>query len=165
MIRHAALLAFAAALLAGGAAAQVRLDDSASPRGRIDAPLVLSEQGIPLEQSLLPRLAIVQFGRVAWRLSTAAYVGRDARLYFVVPAFVPGLRSAAAMRVDWGGATRFAPGSLRPGQRQLVWTGRIEGPWIEDAMELKVQVELAAIDDTWARNFSFQPHFEIEVIR
>lgn len=161
--RGAAVLVLAIPLLA---AAQVRLDDSASPRSSVAALVVLSEQGRPLEQSLNPRMAIVNFGRIDYRLATAAYVGRQARIYFVMPAAVPGLRWPAAMRVDWRGqGGRFAAGSARPGERQLVWTGRVDGPWLTEALDLQVQVELAAIDESWARNFSFEPHFEIEVTR
>jgi hypothetical protein len=163
-MRSALALALSA-VLAGTAAAQVRLDDSASPRNQVRAPVVLSEQGLPLDQSLEPRLAIVNFGRIAYRLATAAYQGRDARIYYAMPAFVAGLRSPAALRIEWRGATRLAPGSLRPGERQLVWTGRIDGPWFEDAVDLVARLELSEIDETWASNFGFQPHFEIEVIR
>ena len=106
------------ALAAAGAAhAAERLDDSASPRSRVPARITLSDEGRPLIASRNPTRALVQVGRVEYRLATARYAGRQARIYFVVPALIPGLRSPAGLRVDWRSNGTFAGGSARPGER------------------------------------------------
>ncbi len=152
------LLATAACL-----AAAERLDDSASPRSRVAARSVLTDEGRPLADSRQPKRLIVDFGRVDYRLATARYVGRQARIYYVVPAFVPGLRSPAGLRVDWRGHGQFAGGSARPGERQLVWSGVVAGPWMNESIDLSYQVELRELQLGRDGQFGFESYFEIEV--
>ena len=77
----AALLLLALAPPAGAGVA--RLDDSASPRARVDTDFRRAQpvDGIRFD---LP------FGRIDYRLATAPYVGRRARIFYVIPAVIPG---------------------------------------------------------------------------
>ncbi|MCJ0764772.1 hypothetical protein [Variovorax terrae] len=173
MTRRPALLtpragswALAAALLAGAAspvAAADRLDDSASPRSRVPAQVVMSNEGRPLADSLNPVTATVKFGRVDYKLATARYVGRQARIYYVVPAQINGLRSPAGLRVDWRGYGLFASGSARPGERQLVWTGTVREAWMSDGLDLSFQLDLRELQRPRDGQFGFESYFEIEV--
>lgn len=151
-----------ASVVALPAWAGVRLDDSASPRSRVPAQLALSENGQPLADSPFADAALIKFGRVDYRLATAAYVGRSARVYLVVPPFVAGLRTPAALRVDWRGLGRLASGSGRPGERTLVWSGVIAGPWMEESLDLTAWVDLRQLQLPYNTPFAFECFFEIE---
>jgi len=162
-VKTTALL-LALALAAGGAVrAAERLDDTASPRSRVTPRVVLSDEGKPLITSRKPTRAMVQVGRVDYRLNTARYAGRSARIYFVVPAQINGLRSPAGLRVEWRGGSAFAAGSGHPGERQLVWSGVVPGPWITESLDLSFEVELAQLQLQADGQFGFEPYFEIEI--
>lgn len=158
---------FLALLLAAGAcgAQPQRLDDSASPRGRVAAVTALDERGRPLENAPDAERAQIRFGRIDYRLATAAWVGRPARISYVVPAFIPGLRSPSALRVEWRGLPPLASGSARPGDRVTVWTGTVTEAFTSVALDLTAHLELAHLDLRAREPFGFECHFEIEALR
>lgn len=167
---HRRLSAALAAGLAMSVAATLaappqRLDDSASPRPQIQPLRALSEQGRPLEDSPHARQAVLQFGRIDYRLSTAPWIGQPVRIYYVLPPLVTGLRSPAGLRVDWRGLGAFASGSGRPGGRYLVWSGTVPGPWMNEAIDLSWVVDLQQVELRPGEPFSMQAYFEIEVMR
>lgn len=141
-----------------------RLDDSASPRNQVEAPQVLSDTGGLLMDSIGATQAVLRFGRVDYRLATAPYMGRDARIYYVIPADVAGLRSAAGLRVEWRGEGQFASGAAHPGDHVLVWTGRVEDEWMNEALNLTMQVDLQELELQEGADFGFESYFEIEVL-
>jgi hypothetical protein len=130
----------------------------------VPARVVLSEEGRPLLESRNPTRATIQFGRVDYKLATARYAGRQARIYYVVPAQVTGLRSPAGLRVEWRGSGLFANGAARPGDRQLVWTGVVPGAWMTESLELTFQVELRELQLQRDGQFGLESYFEIEVM-
>lgn len=142
-----------------------RLDDSASPSGRVPAVVALDETGRPLDASPHAERAQLRFGRIEYRLATAAYVGKQVRISYVVPAMVPGLRSPQALRVEWRGQPPLASGSGRPGDRVPVWTGRVSEPWTQVALDLTAWVELRELTLRGSEPFGFECYFDIEVIR
>lgn len=151
-------------LLAGVSAhAADRLDDSASPRSRVQAQVALSNEGRPVADSVNPTTALVRFGRVEYKLATARYVGKQARIYYVVPALINGLRSPAALRVDWRGNGIFSNGTARPGERRMVWAGIVREPWMSEGLDLSFQVDLREINLPNDGSFGFESYFEIEV--
>ena len=149
--------------LAGAAQAADRLDDTASPRKRVPAQVVLSNEGRPLQDSLDPVTASVKFGRIDYRLATARYVGRQARIYYVIPVQIEGLRSPAGLRVDWRGLGRFASGSARPGERRLVWSGQVRDAWLNESLDLNWEVDLRELQLPRGGQLGFEAYFEIEV--
>jgi hypothetical protein len=80
----------------------------------------------------------------------------------VVPALIEGLRSPSGMRVDWRSGALFAGGTARPGERQMVWSGVVPGPWMTDSLDLSFEVELAQVQLRSDGQFGFEPYFEIE---
>lgn len=140
-----------------------RLDDSASPRSRVAAQVVMTDEGRPLADSRAPTRAIVRFGRVEYKLATARYVGKQARIYYVVPALIPGLRSPAGLLVEWRTLGAFAGGTARPGERSLVWSGVVAQPWMQEALDLSFQVELRQLQLGRDGQLGFESYFEIEV--
>jgi len=148
----------------GGGRAAERLDDSASPRSRVEPVVVMGNDGRPLAQNINATAAIVQLGRVEYRLATAPYLGKEARIYYAVPAMIEGLRSPAALRVEWRGDGVFGSGTARAGERQLVWTGTVREPWMGAVLELAFNVDLRQMQFPRNGEFGFEPYFEIEVI-
>jgi hypothetical protein len=142
-----------------------RLDDSASPRAVVTAPPMLSEFGQPLNvapRGPEPQFGIVKFGRIDYKLATAKYIGKAARIYFVIPAAIPGLRTPQGLRVDWLATGAFASGSARPGERALVWTGTVRDAFINEGLTMTMQVELRQLLRA-SSGLAFESYFEIEV--
>jgi len=158
-----ALVLALAALLGTGATAAERLDDSASPRSRVQAVSALTDEGRPLAESRNPTRVQIRFGRIDYRLATARHAGRPGRIYYVVPALIAGLRSPAGMRVEWRGLGAFQGGTARPGDRTLVWAGIVPGPWMNESIDLTVDVDLRELQLGRDGQFGFEGYFEIEV--
>lgn len=166
----ARVLAFAAAACIPCAAAAVtaRLDDSLSPRPQVVAPQVLSEHGRPLDDMLgdaVAQYGISRFGHVEYRLATAPYVGKRARIFYVVPAVVSGLRSPAGLRMTWRGSGQFADGTARGGERRQVWSGVIREAVMRETMDLTMEVKLSELMVGARGGLSVESYFEIEVMR
>ena len=151
----------------GQAAAQaVRLDDSTSPRTQVQSVQVLSEHGRRLDApapDVAPQYAIVRFGNVDYRLATAPYVGRQARIYYVVPATIPGLRTPTGVKVEWRTRGLFTAGAARGGERRLVWSGVVREAFMTESLELTMQFRLADVIARAGASLSFESYFEIEV--
>ena len=145
------------------AALTVRLDDSASPRSRVAPQTTLSNEGRPLADSLEPRTATVNYGRVEYRLATGQFVGRQASIYLVVPPFVPGLKSPAGMRVVWRSNGLFSDGAARPTERRLVWTGTVPSPVMQETLDLSLELNLSEIQLPGGSNSGFEMYFEMEL--
>lgn len=148
-------------------ALSLRLDDSASPRSRVSSSPMLSEQGTPLDSNALgpaPKIGIVKFSRIEYKLATAKFVGKQARIFYVIPPFISGLRSPNGLRVDWRNGNTFASGSAQPGARTLVWTGVINSAFMSDGLDLTMQIELSELQTRNGTGLSFESFFEIEVL-
>ena len=140
-----------------------RLDDTASPRSRVPAQIVLSNEGRTLADSLNPTTATARFGRIDYKLATARYIGKQAHIYYVIPAQIVGLRSPSGLRAEWRGYGTFTSGTARPGERQLVWTGVVPGAWMSESLDLSIQVDLRELQLPSNGQFGFESYFEIEV--
>ncbi len=164
---HTFFLALCLALWASPGFARVeRLDDSASPRSHVTSPPMLSEQGQPLDRYTpgpSPTVGIVKFGRVEYKLATARFVGKQARIYYVIPAAIAGLRSPAGLRVEWRGNGIFADGVARPGQRTLVWSGIVREAYMSEGLDLTMRIELRELQLRQGVGLAFESYFEIEV--
>ena len=92
----------------------------------------------------------------------APYIGKQARIYYVVPAHIKGLRSPVGMQAEWRSYGAFASGVARPGERQLVWTGLVREAWMAPSLELTVNVDLRELQLPRNGQFEFESYFEIE---
>ena len=150
-----ALVAAACVWGQGAHAQATRLDDSTSPRAQINTDFrqaqMLDNQTISLP-----------FGRVEYRLATAAYVGKQARIYYVIPLAVAGLRSPTGMQVQWRSGGLFQSGMGRPGDRVLVWTGVVRAPWITESFDLQLRIDRRELQIGQGGNLRFESYFEIE---
>lgn len=161
------VLALVAALGCNTAWAGVRLDDSASPRALVQSPNMVSEYGYPVNQYVpgapVAQRGIVDFGRIEYRLATAPYVGRHARIYFVIPPLVSGLRSPQGLLVSWRSEGNFASGSGRPGDKVQVWSGLVRDAYMSEAIALRMDFALRDMLAQASKGISLECFFEIEV--
>jgi hypothetical protein len=159
-MRTRALFVSLALLAAAPVLAATRLDDSASPRARIDiTPRWQYEDG---DLAGTPRLhaMLAEAKNVEIRLNTSAYVGKRGRIYLVIPEFIAGLRSPDAMRVEWRTRGLFQPGTVLPGARALLYDGPISKPLTGDTLDFTIQFDSRFM----AGGFRFDPTFEIDVL-
>jgi len=90
---------------------------------------------------------------VAVRLNLAPWVERDASLYLVFPQ-----QDSAATRVRWTTQGRLLPGEISPGDRVLVYRGRITSPVLEETLTLRIEADGNRLSRVQHLNF----HFEID---
>lgn len=155
---EAAGLALAFALAAAPATAGTRLDDSLSPRQRIELG-ARWEGGSDEARSGEELLAITAEARdIEVRLNTAAWTGRNAEIYIAFPPDIVGLRLPGALRIEWRTRGRFLAGASIPGQRVLVFRGRIEAAVTAETFDFTYRIDGRHFD----RRLQFQPIFEIE---
>jgi len=147
MIR-AALLLLAFALPVH--AASFRVDDSGS---------------VPHEASTLMRWRQIAPSRradntmegavsVQVRLNLAPWVGRQGRLYLVLPD-----QPIGPVRATWTTQGRLLPGQLTAGQRALVYSGPVTTPRLDETILLKLETDGTQMSNSHRLNF----HFEIDV--
>lgn len=149
---HLVFIALCAASLAGAVAAQTqRLDDSASPLPRVQAPMRVDGD-----------VGWTDFGAVRYRLDTRAHVGRKARLVYVLPGGVPGLAHPGGVWLQWRAQDGFASGVLSPGGRVPVWSGVVSSARLDVLFHLTLRVDLLALRGVRGLDFGVEPHFEIE---
>jgi hypothetical protein len=139
-----------------------RLDDSASPRSRVGSQSAWNQQGQLLTPTSTETAVILKFGRVNYKLATAKYVGKQARIYYVIPTSINGLKSAAALKIQWQGNGLFGGGFARPGERVLVWSGWVRDAWMSEAFDLTMHLDLRDVRLPPGQAFGFEAYFEIE---
>ena len=101
----------------------------------------------------------MNFGWIDYRLNTTRYVGKKARVFYVIPINIANLTSPHGLRVDWKTRDGFAAGSARPGDRVLVWSGVVKAGVMEASFDLSMRAELAYLRG----KLGFESYFEIEV--
>ena len=98
----AAALLCGAALVAPAWANIARLDDSTSPRAHVRSDFSNA-------QAMDGHVVVLPLGRIEYRLAMTPHVGRRARIFYVIPASVAGLRSPAGMRGQGRGSGAAGP--------------------------------------------------------
>lgn len=91
--------------------------------------------------------------RLVVRLDTRVHAGRQGRIYLVMPQDIGG-----SLAMHWQGRGPLLPGRIAPGERVLVFQGRIPGPVIEDQWSL-----LLVADGAWmSESRRLECSFDIE---
>jgi hypothetical protein len=156
-VRRALCLA-AALACAGTALASTRLDDSLSPRQRVQTTAQWLHDGTGSWNEDQVNALVARVSAMEFRLRTAPYVGKNAAIYLTVAQHVTGLTVPAAMRVEWTTRGVFGPGSVVPGNRALVWRGKITEPVMSDYFDFTIYFDAR----NWERGIEFDPVFEID---
>jgi hypothetical protein len=85
------------------------------------------------------------------KLNVAPWLKHAGRIYLVLPAQQPG-----AMSASWVTQGRLLPGRLTSGARALVYSGVITTPFIEDVLQLTMEVDGTRMRQLYHVNFSFE---------
>jgi hypothetical protein len=160
MRRAAALLILT--LMAAPAPA-VKLDDSMSPRQRVDTQLQWTHD-IPMNRRLSRAEMNALHTRIPGfeiRLSTAAYVGRTVQIYLGIPVQVQGLKSPAGMRIEWQTRGLFSAGATQPGSRALIFQGVVPSAMMSEVFDFTIKIDGQHLDG----RLQFDPQFELEIIK
>lgn len=88
------------------------------------------------------------------RLDTRKWVGKQGRIFMVMP-----VEGAGPLRAEWETLGRLQAGRLAPGERALVFSGSIPSPWLEDTMRLQLVADSRTMTES-PKRLSF--HFEME---
>lgn len=88
------------------------------------------------------------------RLDTRRWVGSQARIFMVMP-----VEGAGPISAEWETLGRLLAGRLTPGERALVFSGSIPGPWLEDTMRVEIKADSRTMIES-PKRLSF--HFELE---
>ena len=104
-----ALVAVALLSLTAAAEASTKLDDSLSPRQRVETTARWRYDGTGDWNEDQINALVAQVSAMQFRLRTAPYVGKNAEIYLSIPQNVVGLKVPNAMRVEWTTHGTFAP--------------------------------------------------------
>ena len=145
----------------GVANAQIteRLDDSASPRQRLEARVAWEAPNEVLglsEEQLNSMLAFIDDFEL--RLDTSKFEGERARIFLTLPISVRGLRRADGMVMAWKTEGVFENGSVTPGDRALIFDGVIPGPLMTDIFDITLTIDTREV----IGGLNFDPIYEIE---
>jgi len=114
-----------------------------------DAPLVLRWQQLSPRRPVNNRVSGTLTVRV--KLHVAPWIRRTGRIYLMLPAQQPG-----AMSASWSTQGRLLPGRLTSGTRALVYSGLITTPFIEDVLQLTLDVDGTQMRQLYHVNFRFE---------
>jgi hypothetical protein len=145
------LLGAQLSLSGGASAASTQLvDDSGSLP--YDAPITLTWRSIAPRHGV-PDNTLVGSTLLRVHLNVAPWLHHSGRIYLALPAQPPG-----DLLATWTTQGRLLSGSLRPGGRTLVYSGRLTAPFIEDQLQLSLAVNASRLQQLTHLNF----HFEID---
>lgn len=154
------LAALCMALLAAtGAAAATRLDDSASPRARVDVNPRWLHTNEGLTDPALLNAMVAEVRNLEVRLNTAPFVGKRGRIYLSLPAFTVGLQSPSGLRVEWQTRGTLLAGSALPGTRSVVYDGPIAKASLSDFVDFSLFIDARYLQG----GLRFEPVFDIEL--
>jgi len=136
-----------------------RLDDSASPRQRVEATVEWFAEASPEDLSEDEfHTVIARVSGVEVRLDTSPFAGREARIFLRVPVQVRGLRSPNGMRIDWRTQGLFADGSVVPGNRTVIFDGVVPATTMADIFDFVLYIDSRELFPPLA----FEPIYEID---
>ena len=140
------------------AAAGTRLDDSLSPKRRMEVSSRWENSPGASGDAFYAVIAEVPNSEI--RLNTAPYVGRRAEIYLVLPINIAGLATPGALRAEWRTRGAFQSGTAIPGQRTLVYRGPITERVMGDFFDFTYRIDARHFD----KRLQFDSHFEIDVL-
>lgn len=143
MTARAAALAFLCALPAGAAAQIAVLDDSESPRQQVLATfdwVVDDVAGTTDLDALLRQRADVN--GVQYRFDTSGFVGLPVRIFLEFPRDVTGLDRGGSAMLQWRTRGNFIAGTVRQGERVLVFDGVVPSPRMSDVFDFVVTIDV-----------------------
>ena len=105
--------------------------------------------------------AVVAHARnVNTRLDTADFVDTLARIFLGFPVQVRGLNNPQRLSVSWTTNGLFQNGEVTPGNRRLIFEGRITEPVMQDIFNFTFELDARFLSDM----LRLEPIYEIEII-
>ena len=105
--------------------------------------------------------AVVAHARnVNTRLDTADFVDTQARIFLGLPVQVRGLNNPQRLSVSWTTNGLFQNGEVTPGNRRLIFEGRISEPVMQDIFNFTFEMDARFLSEM----LRLEPVYEIEII-
>jgi hypothetical protein len=160
MVRTVNILALMTGLLAMPLQAE-RLDDSLSPRQQVNIDLEWKHRNSPDELDEKEFNAVIAHARnIDTRLDTSGFVGRKARIFLELPVQVRGLNNPERLLLTWTTSGLFQDGEVTPGNRRLIFEGRITAAVMRDIFNFTFEADARFL----TQSLRLEPVYEIEVI-
>jgi hypothetical protein len=138
-----------------------RLSDSLSPQQQINIEFDWKNPNAGAELNTQEFNAVIARARnVDTRLDTSAFVDVQARIFLELPIQVRGLNNPQRLTVSWTTNGLFQDGEVTPGNRRLIFEGRITEPVMRDIFNFTFEVDARFMTEL----LRLEPVYEIEII-
>ncbi len=139
-----------------------RLDDSLSPQQQINLQLDWKTSSIDpdkLDEKEIHRV-IARANNMDTRLDTSKYLGKEVRIYLSLPILIRGLSNPQGMNFSWTTNGLFLDGQLTPGNRQLIFEGKVTRPVMIDNFNFTFELDARDLTQT----LRMEPVYDLEII-
>ena len=154
------LLALLASLQAAPLQAE-RLSDSLSPQQQIHIEFDWKHPNAGDELDAKEFNAVIAYARnVDTRLDTSDFVDTQARIFLELPIQVRGLNNPQRLAVSWTTNGLFQNGEVTPGNRRLIFEGKITQPVMRDIFNFTFEVDARFLTEL----LRLEPVYAIEII-
>jgi len=138
-----------------------RLSDALSPQQQINIKFDWKHQTAGDELDPKEFNAVVAHARnVDTRLDTSDFVDTRARIFLELPVQVRGLNNPQRLSVSWTTNGLFQNGEVTPGNRRLIFEGRITEPVMRDIFNFTFEMDARFLSEM----LRLEPIYEIEII-
>ncbi|MDH3900453.1 MAG: hypothetical protein OEU51_05330 [Gammaproteobacteria bacterium] len=138
-----------------------RLADSLSPQQQINIEFDWKHQSAGDELGVEEFNAVIARARnVDTRLDTSDFIDKQARIFLELPIQVRGLNNSQRLTVSWTTNGLFQDGEVTPGNRRLIFEGKITEPVMRDIFNFTFEVDARFLTES----LRLEPEYEIEII-
>ena len=138
-----------------------RLSDALSQQQQINIEFDWKHHNTGDELDTKEFNAVVAYARnVNTRLDTSDFVDTQARIFLGLPVQVRGLNNPQRLSVSWTTNGLFQNGEVTPGNRQLIFEGRITEPVMQDIFNFTFELDARFLSEM----LRLEPVYEIEII-
>ena len=138
-----------------------RLSDALSPQQQINIKFDWKHQTAGDELDPKEFNAVVAHARnVDTRLDTSDFVDTRARIFLGLPVQVRGLNNPQRLSVSWTTNGLFQNGEVTPGNRRLIFEGRITEPVMRDIFNFTFEMDARFLTEM----LRLEPIYEIDII-
>jgi hypothetical protein len=138
-----------------------RLSDALSQQQQINIEFDWKHHNAGDELDTKEFNAVVAHARnVNTRLDTTDFVDTQARIFLGLPVQVRGLNNPQRLSVSWTTNGLFQDGEVTPGNRRLIFEGRISEPVMQDIFNFTFEMDARFLSEM----LRLEPVYEIEII-
>jgi hypothetical protein len=138
-----------------------RLSDALSQQQQINIEFDWKHPATGDELDAKEYNAVVAHARnVDTRLDTSDFVDTQARIFLLLPVQVRGLNNPQRLSVSWTTSGLFQNGEVTPGNRRLIFEGKITEPVMRDIFNFTFEMDARFLSEM----LRLEPIYEIEII-